>query len=241
VEDQELLASFADQAGLALDRAQAVVDREELAVISDRERIARDLHDTVIQRLFATGLSLQGAARLAASNPEVASRLESAVDDLDLTVKHIRTAIFGLESARRSTTAGGGLRAQVLALAGEASGSLGFEPRVLFDGPVDSEVSSNAGAELVTVLREALSNAARHAGASSVDVEVVVAGDEVRLVVRDDGRGFDPSSPRDRGLGLRNMRTRAERLGGGLELRSSPDGSGTTLEWRAPRRPQPAT
>jgi signal transduction histidine kinase len=155
-------------------------------------------------------------------------------------VKHIRTAIFGLESARRSSATGGGLRSQVLALSGDASGSLGFEPRVLFDGPVDSEVSTGSGGELVAVLRVALSNAARHAGASSVDVEVVVDGEDVRLVVRDDGRGFDPSETRERGLGLRNMRVRAERLGGAIEVRSAPGGAGTTLEWRAPRRVQPA-
>ena len=96
VEDQELLASFADQAGLALDRAQAVVDREELAVISDRERIARDLHDVVIQRLFATGLQLQGVASLAGDS-EIGTRLGLAVDDLDLTIKAIRGTIFELQ------------------------------------------------------------------------------------------------------------------------------------------------
>ena len=242
--DEELVVALAGAAAIAIENARLHARVQELALLEDRERIARDLHDTVIQRLFATGLSLQGAARLAASNPDVTARLEAAVDDLDLTVKHIRTAIFGLESARRSAAAGagGGLRAQVLALAGEAAGSLGFEPRVVFDGPVDSEVSSDAGSELVAVLREALSNVARHAAASSVGVEVVVDGSDevVRLVVRDDGRGFDVSSSRDGGLGLRNMRVRAERLGGALDVRSAP-GDGTTLEWRAPRRLQPTS
>ena len=240
--DEELVIALAGAAAIAIENARLHARVQELALLEDRERIARDLHDTVIQRLFATGLSLQGASRLAASNPDLAARLGAAVDDLDLTVKHIRTAIFGLESARRSAASAGGLRAQVLALAGEASGSLGFEPRVLFEGPVDSEVSPDTGTELVAVLREALSNVARHAGASSVDIEVVVdgRGGDVHLLVRDNGRGFDVDSGRDGGLGLRNMRTRAERVGGAVDIGSSPDG-GTTLEWRAPCRLQPTS
>jgi signal transduction histidine kinase len=246
--DEELVVALAGAAAIAIENARLHARVQELALLEDRERIARDLHDTVIQRLFATGLSLQGAARLASADPDLLSRIESAVDDLDVTVKHIRTAIFGLESARQTAVGGAGssLRAQVLALAGEAAGSLGFEPRVLFDGPVDTEVGPELGVELVAVLREALSNAARHAGASAVEIEVAVDANEVRLVVRDDGRGFDVDAPRPAALGLRNMRVRAERLGGDLDVRSGGGGSGggsggTTLAWRAPRRLQPAT
>ena len=129
VEDQELLASFADQAGLALDRAQAVVDREELAVISDRERIARDLHDVVIQRLFATGLQLQGVASVAGDS-EIGTRLEAAVDDLDMTIKAIRGTIFELQPSRDDS-----LRAEVRALVREYEPVLGFAPTVLTSGP----------------------------------------------------------------------------------------------------------
>ena len=129
VEDQELLASFADQAGLALDRAQAVVDREELAVISDRERIARDLHDVVIQRLFATGLQLQGVASVAGDS-EIGTRLEAAVDDLDKTIKAIRGTIFELQPSRDDS-----LRAEVRALVREYEPVLGFTPTVTTSGP----------------------------------------------------------------------------------------------------------
>ncbi|HTJ75589.1 MAG TPA: GAF domain-containing protein, partial [Acidimicrobiales bacterium] len=130
--DQELVVALASAAGIAIENARLHARVRELALLEDRERIARDLHDTVIQRLFATGLRLQGAIRLA-ERPELAERIAQSVDDLDLTVKHIRTAIFGLEVSR---VAVGGLRQRVLSLASESAGSLGFDPRVLFEGPV---------------------------------------------------------------------------------------------------------
>ncbi|HWC10239.1 MAG TPA: sensor histidine kinase, partial [Acidimicrobiales bacterium] len=211
----------------AIENARLHALVREMALLEDRERIARDLHDTVIQRLFATGLRLQGAARLA-QRPEVAERINEAVDDLDLTVKHIRTAIFGLEASRGA--ARGGLRQRVLSLTSEASGPLGFDPRVLFDGAVDS-VPEDIAIEVLAVLREALTNVARHAGARRVDVEVAADG-EVMLRVADDGRGL-PDEMRGGGRGLANMEARASALGGSMVAKQGP-GSGTVIEWRAP-------
>jgi signal transduction histidine kinase len=228
--DEELVVGLAAAAGVAIENARLHGRLNEMVLIEDRDRIARDLHDTVIQRLFATGMSLQGSANLVRSDPQKAiDRIEGAVDELDLTVKHIRTAIFGLEQQRIAST---GLRDHVLSLAQEAAGPLGFEPRVLLDGPLDTGLDERIGAELLGTLREALSNVARHAKATRVDVEVIVEGD-VCLRVIDDGVG-PPAADAPRGNGLRNMATRAELLGGQLELRAG-DRSGTILEWRAPK------
>ncbi|MGH9266021.1 MAG: GAF domain-containing protein [Acidimicrobiales bacterium] len=224
--DEELVVALASAAAVTIENARLHLMVREMALLEDRERIARDLHDTVIQRLFATGLRLQGAARLA-QRPEVAERIVQAVDDLDLTVKHIRTAIFGLEASRRAT---GGLRQKVLALISEASGPLGFDPHVIFDGPVDT-VEEDTGTELLAVLREALTNVARHARAGTVDVEVTANGELVLRVV-DDGKGM-PEEQRAGGRGLGNMAARASRLKGSMEVRPGPM-SGTELEWRVP-------
>ena len=160
--DEELVVGLATAAGIAIENARLHTRVREFALVEDRERIARDLHDTVIQRLFATGLSLQRTARLVPTDADAAvARIEAAVDDLDLTVKHIRSAIFKLESSR--VTSGGGLRDGVLALGRQAAGALGFEPRCFFDGPVDSGVGADLATELLATLREALTNVARHA------------------------------------------------------------------------------
>ena len=227
VEERELLASFADQAGLALDRAQAVSDRQELAVISDRERIARDLHDVVIQRLFATGLQLQGIASLAGDS-ELATRLDLAVDDLDKTIKAIRGTIFELQN-RRS----GSLRAEIRSLVREYAPGLGFSPAVVTSGPVDTAVPSRVREQLLPVLREAVSNVARHALADQAQVEVHVTDTDLRLTVIDDGVGLTEDRSES---GLRNARRRAADLGGFLELTSN-SSRGTTLVWQVPLRP----
>jgi signal transduction histidine kinase len=187
----------------------------------------------VIQRLFATGLSLQGITRLVHADPAAAEqRIRLAVDDLDLTVKHIRTAIFGLEGAR---TVASGVRARVLGIASESAGALGFEPRVLIDGPVDMGVSEGVANDLVATLREALSNVARHAQATRTDVEVVADDTMVTLRVVDDGVGLpEPRTEDPEGHGLRSMATRAERRGGSLTL-SVNEPEGVVLEWRVPR------
>jgi signal transduction histidine kinase len=227
--DEELVVGLAGAAGVAIDNARLIARVHELVLVEDRERIARDLHDTVIQRLFATGMSLQSTVRLVGSDRNGAiDRIERAVDDLDVTIKEIRTAIFDLERARATSD---GVRHRVLALASELAGALGFRPRVLFDGPVDSSLGVEVADELVATLREALSNVARHAHASRVEVEVT-AGDDIRLRVADDGIG-PPGDDATGGRGLRNMAARAERLGGSTELLPGQP-SGTTLIWRVP-------
>ncbi len=227
--DEELVIGLASAAGVAIENARLHTRLHDLAVLEDRERIARDLHDTVIQRLFATGLSLQGSVRMVRTDADAAvERIEWAVDELDLTVKHIRSAIFGLEASRLTTA---GTRDQVVALAREASRALGFEPNVLFDGPVDAALSDHGVTALVATLREALSNVARHAGASRVEVAVIVSSD-VSLRVADDGVG-PPSSGDSIGNGLRNMAARAVELGGTMELRAAEQGA--VLEWRIPK------
>ena len=227
--DEELVVGLAGAAGVAIENARLLARVHELALVEDRERIARDLHDTVIQRLFATGMSLQSTVRLVSSDRSAAiERIEQAVDDLDLTIKEIRTAIFGLERARASA---GSLRSTILQLVHESAGALGFEPRVLFEGPVDTGVGDQVAEDLIATLREALSNVARHAHASRVDVEVTV-GAEVYLRVADDGVG-PPRDDTPMGHGLDNMATRAGKLGGAFEL--LPGHPGTTVVWRVPK------
>ena len=226
-DERELLAAFADQAGLALDRAQAVADREALAVISDRERIARDLHDVVIQRLFATGLQLQALAATSDST-ELADLLDRAVDDLDVTIKAIRGTIFELQNREAHS-----LRAEIRSLVREYVPVLGFAPAVVTSGPIDSAVPDGVREQLLPVLREAVSNVARHALANQAHVEVHVTGQELWLTVIDHGVGLSEDRHES---GLENVRRRAEELGGVMELhRTEP--SGTTLVWRVPLGP----
>jgi signal transduction histidine kinase len=224
MEERELLGSFADQAALALDRAQAVTDREELAVVSDRDRIARDLHDLVIQRLFATGLQLQGMRSIVA-NPEVGERLEKAVDDLDQTIRDIRTTIFELQHRQ-----GGSVRSLVRALVKEYVPVLGFTPTLRILGPVDTAVPSSMSEQLLAVLREALSNIARHALADQAEVEIACTPVEVVLTVIDNGTGLPAERTES---GLRNARRRASAHGGTFELEPN-EPTGTVFRWRVP-------
>jgi signal transduction histidine kinase len=223
-DEAELLASFADQASLALDRAQAISDRQELMLVSDRDRIARDLHDLVIQRLFATGLQLQGARRIAVSD-EVKERLDSAVADLDVTIRDIRSTIFELQHGHELS-----LRADVRGLVKEYVPVLGFTPMVRTTGPLDTAVPKRIAEQLVAVLREALSNVARHAEADAAVVEVEARPDRVLLRVADNGRGLPPERNES---GLRNARRRAADNGGVLRLVPE-EPHGTVLEWTVP-------
>ena len=217
-----LLNAFAAQAGLALERARAREDREQLLVLSDRERIARDLHDVVIQRLFATGLQLQTVVGMA-SRPEVAERVNAAVDELDSTIRDIRGAIFRLRKAADQT-----LRSEVRDLVEAAAEPLGFHPVLVLDGPIDSAVPDEVRADLLAVVREALSNVVRHAGASRVEVRLSTKSGRAVLNVVDNGRGGAVESG-----GLRNLRGRAERLNGECHVVDvSP--SGTSLTWSVP-------
>jgi two-component system, NarL family, sensor histidine kinase DevS len=201
--------------------------REELALVDDRERIARDLHDTVIQRLFAVGLSLQSALTRAVGDPAI-ERIQLAVDEIDVTIRDIRSSIFALHTRRPF---GESVRDDVLVIAREAARALGFEPSVSFDGPVDTMVTDVVREHLLATLREALSNVTKHAHAASVSIEVVVDDQHVLLRVEDDGVGFDGPGV---GNGLRNMTERAVASGGGCEILASSTGRGTQIVWRAP-------
>ena len=232
-DDEALAVALAGAAGIAIDNARLHNRVRELALTEDRERIAADLHDTVIQRLFATGLALQGSVRRIA-DPEVAERVQTSVADLDETIREIRSTIFALQAPR---AAGRSLRQEILALAGEAAASLGFEPHVRFEGAVDADVDDELGSQLLTTLREALSNVIKHAQARRVAVAVRAADGRVRLEVTDDGVGVGDASGTNgvgEGQGLPNMARRAESMGGQMVVGAAEGGNGTTLVWTAP-------
>ncbi|MFE0515658.1 sensor histidine kinase, partial [Streptomyces sp. NPDC058964] len=193
----------------------------------DRDRIARDLHDLAIQRLFATGMTLQSAGRFI-EHPEASERVRRAVDDLDETVKIIRSTIFGLRA--REGSGDSGLRARIVRAVGEAAPVLGFTPSVRMEGLVDTGVPREVADHVVAVLSEALANTARHAHADRAEVVLTTDGHEVSLTVSDNGVGVPPGGRRS---GLRNMTERAEKSGGRFEV-SSPAGGGARLTWRVP-------
>lgn len=222
------LTAFAGQAALALELADQRRTAEEVALLEDRDRIARDLHDLAIQRLFATGMTLQSAERFV-TDPQAADRLIRAVDDLDETIKIIRSTVFGLR-AHDGTGPPAGLRARALREVEQAGKSLGFAPALRLEGLVDTDVPQAIADEVVAVLAEALSNTARHSGATAVTVGLEVAAHRCRLAVADDGKGLGTGHE---GNGLRNMRERAEQLGGGFNALSPPEG-GTRVTWDVP-------
>ncbi|GAB3981041.1 two-component system sensor histidine kinase [Actinoallomurus acanthiterrae] len=220
---RRLLEPFAAQAAIGLELAERRRDAERLTLLEDRDRIAKDLHDTVIQRLFATAMTLMSAIKIAEKR-DVAVRVQRAVDDLDDTIRRIRSTIFALQSTTEPT-----LRTRVHGVIDSAAETLGFAPAVRLDGPLDIAVDDATGEQVIAVLQEALSNAARHSHARHVGVSLMV-GDELILRVADDGVGIPEGGRRS---GLRNMAERARDLGGTFEIQSGEDG-GTVLEWRVP-------
>ncbi|MFI9156522.1 GAF domain-containing sensor histidine kinase [Kitasatospora aureofaciens] len=247
--EKQLAGTFASQAALALRLAEGQRDQQRLAVFQDRDRIARDLHDLVIQRLFATGMMLESAARRAVV-PEVKAGIGNAVDELDATIQEVRTTIYALQHDNHGD-APDTLRTRVLREASQAAAALGFKPSVSFVGPVESLVGENTGRQLLAALREMLSNTARHARASRVGVEIdatVHLGDKGRpvggdpesldrggrpgvlLSVTDDGVGIPQGGRRS---GLLNLTRRAEALGGAAWHESGPYRKGTVVRWTA--------
>ncbi|MFI0433061.1 MAG: GAF domain-containing protein [Candidatus Nanopelagicales bacterium] len=225
----QLADAFAAQTALALSYGAERRERDRLAVYEERDRIARDLHDLVIQRLFATGMMLEGAARLADLPPVLASRISAAVDELDGTIKEIRTTIFGLNEVGDGPT-WVGPRARVLAEVERAAVGEGPKPSVTFEGPVDSVVDVERAGQLVAAVREGLSNALRHASCRRIEVQVAVTNALLRLAVLDDGIGV-PAGEAPRVSGLANLDQRARALGGGCELRARSDAPGAELRW----------
>jgi signal transduction histidine kinase len=228
--DRRAATGYARHAALALEAARAQEDQRRLALYQDRDRIARDLHDQVIQRLFAIGLRIQNLRELVAQ-PGVAEQLGGFVADLDQTVREVRRTIFALREPPESRGPAS-LRAQLLRTAQDAARTLKVEPKITFMGPIDTRVPDEVRDDVLAALREALSNAARHAQASSIQVEVGVDAEARRLElrVRDDGRGVDEGVS---GSGVVNMGDRAHRWGGRCVIESRTSG-GTEVYWAVP-------
>ncbi|MEU3408406.1 GAF domain-containing protein [Streptomyces sp. NPDC006670] len=229
------LPGFAGQAALALELADRRRDSEQVSLLEDHDRIARDLHDLAIQRLFATGMTLQSAQRFV-EHPEASERLDRAIDDLDATIKIIRATIFGLRDHGVPGGASARLRVRAVRTVQTAAAVLGFVPALRMEGLIDTDVPVPVADDVVAVLGEGLTNVARHARAGGVDVTVALADGVLTVAVSDDGIGVPAGSRRS---GLRNLAERAERWGGGLALSPRPEGGGTRLDWWVPVSGEP--
>jgi signal transduction histidine kinase len=226
-EDQAMAEALALAAGIAIENTRLNDAVRLVSVLDDRNRIATDLHDKIVQRLFAIGLGLQGATKV--PDPKLLlERVNKAIDDLETTITEIRTTIFDLEDSGDH----GGLRHGVLELVTELTPMLGARPDVSFHGPIDAGVPEHVADHLLAVLREALTNAAKHAEADHFSV-VVSASDEVRLEVIDDGSGLDLPVEGGGGQGLKNLQSRAKKLGGRCEVQPA-EGGGTRVLWVVP-------
>ena len=225
-DDQVLVEALALAAGIAIENTRLHRRVQETAVHDERDRVARDLHDTVIQRLFGAGLALQSMAG-AAETDGLSERLNATVTELDDTIRQIRSTIFelGLIGTER------GVRAQIVTLLRDLSLVVGFEVKATFDGPVDTAIPDKVAEHLLAAVREAVTNVGRHAHATKADVLLSVHGGLCRLQVTDDGRGMGGTGTAGGGLGLVNLRRRAEKLKGHLEV-TSPVSGGTVLDWQ---------
>ncbi len=227
-DDEALVGALAVAAGIAIQNARLHQRAQEVAIYEERDRLARDLHDTVIQRLFAIGLSIQSMA----ANPAAAAlldRLNATITDVDDTIRQVRTSIFelGTDDLHR------GVRANVLTLVHELSDVVGFDVRVTFEGPVDTAISDQITDHLLATIREAVTNVGRHAGATEATVSLSVDGRRCRLQVTDNGRGFGQGDHESGGLGLVNLKRRAEKLDGTFTV-ESPESGGALLVWQVP-------
>nr|WP_329315372.1 GAF domain-containing protein [Streptomyces sp. NBC_01278] len=224
------LPGFANQAALALELGERRRDAEQVVMLEDHDRIARDLHDLAIQRLFATGMTLQSAQRFV-DHPEATDRLARAVDDLDATIKIIRSTIFGLRD-RDAVGRAPKLRSRTVQAVDAAAEGLGFAPALRMEGLIDTDVPAAVADEVLAVLGEALTNVARHAKATRAEASIVAEGGVVTVTVTDNGVGLPEGGRRG---GLRNLTERAERLGGRMEVTSrGADERGTRLQWWVP-------
>jgi signal transduction histidine kinase len=226
--DQTMFEAFAAHAALGLELARQRTENERLNVFRDRDRIARDLHDLVIQRLFATGMQLESSMRHM-TTPQASELVQRAVEDLDTTIKEIRSTIYALQKSDRA--ASNSLRARAVAVTEEFSAALGFAPSLRLDGLIDTRMSAELAENVLAVLRESLANAARHAAAQHVAAALAVDDTNVTLTVEDDGVGMPATSTRRSGIA--NMEARARSLGGGCTITARPEG-GTRLQWWVP-------
>jgi len=226
-EDEALAEALALAAGVATDNYRLHDRVRMISVLDDRERIGRDLHDKVVQRLFAVGMALQSATRITEIDL-VRQRIDKAIDDLDATMTEIRTTIFELGDKALP----GGLRQGVVGLVDELLPTLGVRPEVSFRGPIDNAIPQVTADHLLAALREILSNVSKHAQATRI-ILILSVGEDVALEVVDDGVGIVAHSAGGRRLGLVNLRRRAEQLGGTFELQAV-DTGGIRAIWRVP-------
>ncbi len=222
----EMVADFAGQVTLAMELADARNAQQQMLIYEDRSRIARDLHDHVIQQLFASGLELQSVVGTL-TRPSNIERVSSVVDTLDSAIAQIRTIIFSLASPRTNHTAS--LRHQIIDLVNEFDGGLNQTPAVTFTGPVDFVITGDLADDVTAVVREALANIAKHANARSASITIAVGEGAVKVDIEDDGVGFRPDGRRS---GLANLEERAAQRGGRLILDSG--AAGTRLHWSIP-------
>ena len=227
-DDEALVAALSIAAGFAIENARLHQRAQEVAVYEERDRLARDLHDTVIQRLFAVGLSLQSMASTPSAE-RIVDGLGGAIRDIDDTIRQVRTTIFGLGSAGF----GRGIRATVLSLVRELTPVVGSNIEVSFHGPVDSAIPDRVAEHLLATVREALTNIGRHADATEARLDLTVEKGVCSLEVVDNGRGIGDQPSGQGGLGLVNLRSRAEKLHGSFTV-ESPAGGGTSLTWQVP-------
>jgi signal transduction histidine kinase len=218
-----MITTFANHASLALELANARREAQRMVTFEDRARIARDLHDHVIQQLFAVGMTIQNIRVALDPTSPVGERLDDAVDTIDDAIRQIRTSIFQLQP--HST--GMSLRSAVLDVVEEVGEVLGFDPQTDFRGPIDSVSDKALLSDVVAVVREALTNVAKHARASTATVEVAVEGGAMVVRVADDGTGMPEHGRRS---GLANLRRRAEERSGELIIEPGPT-AGTVLTW----------
>ena len=219
-----LVETFADQASVALEYGRAQAELNRLSLLDERERIGRELHDGVIQSLFSVGMGLQATA-VRSGDPEVETRLEAAVSEIDRAIRDLRNYIFGL---RPGILADRQLEQALEDLAREFGEKSGVTTVTDIDGAVAAELAPRA-ADLVQLTREALSNVGKHAQATTCRVSLHRDGEEAVLEIDDDGRGFDPAAPQT-GLGLRNLKDRGIAIGGRVTVETKA-GEGTTIRF----------
>ncbi len=227
-EDEALVNALSVAAGIAIENVRLHRRAQDVAVYDERERLARDLHDTVIQRFFSVGLSLQGIAGTAEA-ADVSEALNRVILDIDDSICQLRSVVFALGVTDEDQC----LRSRVVSLLNELRAVAGFEVHSSFEGPVDTAISDEIADHLLMALREAVTNVARHAQATEVMVHLAVVDSQCQLRIIDNGRGIETEKPSKSGMGLVNLHTRAEKLKGRFKV-ESPSTGGTVLTWQVP-------